>query len=91
MTGSRSKPAPTRSERAHIERIASLACACCEVSGPSQVHEVAQGDWWTAIPLCPACHTGPGGIHGDRALLRVRKLDEWGAMSRTVRMLMSGR
>lgn len=86
---SKNKRAPTAAERRHIERIKALPCACCDAPGPSEAHEIEQGDWWTSIPLCPDCHRGPIlGLHGQRRAWAVRKLTELGALSNTVRMLM---
>jgi len=31
---------------------------------------------WLVIPLCPDCHQGPQGVHGDRTYLRILKLKE---------------
>lgn len=42
---------------------------------------------WLTIPLCYACHQGPQGIHGDRSVWRLRKLDELDALADTIRKL----
>lgn len=42
---------------------------------------------WLAIPLCPSCHTGPHGFHGDRQLLKARKLDEMDLLAMTIERL----
>lgn len=31
---------------------------------------------WLAVPLCPSCHRGPKGVHGDKSWLRMLKMDE---------------
>jgi hypothetical protein len=46
---------------------------------------------WLAIPLCKACHQGDSGIHGDRALWRVYRLEEPDALARTIERLMEDR
>lgn len=86
------KPAPTKEERAHIARLKSLRwCACCEQPCEPEVHEIEQGDWWTGVPLCgESCHRGPIlGLHGQKRAWTVQKLTELGALSRTIRRLMT--
>lgn len=39
------------------------------------------------IPLCPDCHTGPNGIHGNKSLLRIQKLDELELLAKTLEQL----
>ena len=39
------------------------------------------------IPLCPGCHRGPSGIHGDRSLMRIQKLDELDLLALTIEAL----
>ena len=83
------KPAQTAAERRHAARIAEMHCAVCDAAGPSEVHEIRQGEWFLSLPLCPACHRGQGGWHGTRALWNVRKLDQLGALAITIRRLMT--
>ena len=84
---SKNKPAQTAAERRHAARIAEMHCVVCDAAGPSEVHEIRQGEWFLSLPLCPACHRGPGGWHGTRALWNVRKLDQLGALAITIRRL----
>ena len=42
---------------------------------------------WLAIALCPDCHTGPQGIHGNRQRLKARKLDEMDLLALTIEQL----
>lgn len=42
---------------------------------------------WLTIPLCPDCHTGPWGIHGDRTMLRILKADELDLLADTLEKL----
>ena len=44
-----------------------------------------------AIPLCPDCHQGGMGIHGDRTLLRIHKLTELDLLARTIELLYESR
>ena len=73
---SRNKPAPTAAERRHIERIKAMRCCVCDAQGPSECHEIEQGKWFTSLPLCPGCHRGRNGIHGDKHLWNVYKYTE---------------
>lgn len=85
---SKNKKAPTAAERAHIERIKEMPCAVCEDSGPSDCHEIKQGQWFSSIPLCKQCHQGPLlGIHGQKRAWTVRKMDELDALAVTVERL----
>ena len=86
---SKNKRRPTAAERPHIARIAALPCGVCGASGPSEVHEIRQGAWFTSIPLCPDCHRGSfNGIHGQRRIWNVKKLDELAVLGNTVAALM---
>lgn len=78
----------------HMARVAELPCSVCGRAGPSCVHHprFAAGigqrasDWLT-IALCPECHQGQHGIHGDRSAWRLRGLDEPAALARTIERL----
>ena len=86
---SRNKPAPTAAERKHIERVKSLPCVVCWAPGPSECHEISQGQWFTSVALCPDCHRGShNGIHGQRAIWNVNKMTELTALNATIRELM---
>lgn len=39
------------------------------------------------VPLCPSCHTGPLGIHGDKTMLRIHKKDELDLLAETIERL----
>lgn len=82
---SKNKPAPTKAEKEHIERIKDMPCGVCGTSGPSEAHELRQGEWHTSIPLCPDCHRGSlNGIHGQKRIWNVLKLDELAVLNRTI-------
>jgi hypothetical protein len=84
----KNKARMTAAERIHVERIAAMDCCVCDAEGPSEVHEVKQGQWFTALPLCVDCHRGPLlGIHGQRRAWAIRKLDEVDALAITIRRL----
>ena len=84
---SRNKPAMTAQERRHVTRIKAMSCVVCDASGPSEAHEIEQGSWFLSVPLCADCHRGRNGIHGTRALWKVRKLSELDALNETLRRL----
>lgn len=62
----------TRAESAHLARVKSTACALCDTPPPVEAHHVEQGHHFTALGVCQPCHRGPGGIHGDQTMLRLR-------------------
>jgi hypothetical protein len=46
---------------------------------------------WLVIPVCPECHQGPNGIHGDRSLLRIAKVSEVDLLARTIELVAQAR
>lgn len=76
-------------ERAHLARVKELPCSVCDTPGPSEAHHIKQGLQYTCIPLCESCHRGPiNGLHGQRRMWAVRKMDEMDALDVTVARLM---
>lgn len=76
-------------------RVAELPCANCG-DWPTQVHHIRHGQGmaqrasdWLTISLCPACHTGPRGLHGDRTRLLPGKNDEMKMLADTIERLMT--
>ena len=87
---SKNKAKPTRAESAHIERIKGMGCVVCNAPGPSDAHEIKQGQWFTSIPLCKDCHQGSNnGIHGQARIWAVMKMDELSALNETIRQVLS--
>lgn len=85
---SKNKKAPTVSERRHIARIKEMDCVVCGASGPSECHEINQGQWFTSMPLCADCHRGSfNGIHGQARMWSVKKMDELSALNKTIEIL----
>ena len=85
---SKNKAKPTASERLHIARIKAMSCVICDASAPSECHEINQGQWFTSMPLCADCHRGSlNGIHGQKRLWNVYKMDELSALNETIRKL----
>lgn len=87
---SKNKKAPTVAEAEYIRYVAQQPCSVCDTGGgeaaPSEVHEIEQGNWWLSIALCPDCHRGGfNGLHGQRQLWKLKKLDEQGALAITIR------
>jgi hypothetical protein len=85
----------TNAEKAHLERVASLPCACCGAHGV-HVHHIREGQGmsqrashWLTVPLCHDCHTGPKGIHGDKTMMRIMKMDELDLLAETIKLLNS--
>lgn len=84
-------------DKAHMGRVAELPCACCGTHGV-QVHHIREGQGmaqrasnFLVCPLCPECHTGPYGVHGDKSRMRARKLDELAMLADTIERLLSDR
>lgn len=80
----------TKAEKKYLDRVSQLPCQCCGAEGV-HIHHVRAGQGmaqraqtWLAVALCPACHTGSQGIHGDRRLLKARKLDEMDLLAMTI-------
>lgn len=86
---SKNSRALTDAERAHIERVKSTACACCDADPPSSAHHIVQGDHYTTVGLCWECHQGTNGWHGARAMWRIRKMDEIRALNITLARVMA--
>ena len=74
----------------HMNRVAQLSCCLCGAYGV-QIHHIREGvgmaqrqSNWLVIPVCPECHTGPRGIHGDKSILRLQKVDELDLLALTL-------
>jgi hypothetical protein len=87
---SKNKKAPTKAEKDHILRIKEMKCIVCGASGPSECHEIKQGQWFTSLPLCADCHRGNiNGIHGQKRMWAIYKLDELDALALTIERLLT--
>lgn len=80
----------TRAEKKHVDRVAAQPCAICDAHGV-HVHHIREGQGmaqrasnWLTIPLCPDCHLGPRGVHGDKSVLRARKVGELDLLAQTL-------
>ncbi len=86
---SKNKKPTTVKEKKHIVRVKELPCSVCDQAGPSECHEIKQGQWFTSIALCADCHRGPiMGLHGQKRAWAIRKMDELDALNVTVGRLM---
>jgi hypothetical protein len=89
---SKNKRRPDTAEREHIALVKQMDCGCCGATGPSDAHELTQGQWFTSIPLCQDCHTGGfNGIHGQKRIWAVLKKDELSVLNETIEKLLYGR
>lgn len=79
---SKNKPSQTKAESAWVAKVKESDCIVCGAAAPSHCHEIVQGQWFTSLPLCDDCHVGPhNGIHKNRAIWKVLKLDELSALN----------
>lgn len=83
----------TKAERIWMSRVADLPCVVCGDDGV-QLHHIREGQGmsqrasnWLVVPLCPPCHTGPAGVHGDKSMMRVKKMTELDMLANTIEQL----
>lgn len=89
---SKNKRRPDANEREHIALVKEMDCGVCGHAGPSEAHELNQGQWFTSIPLCEDCHrSSHNGWHGERRIWKVLKKDELSVLNETIERLMYGR
>lgn len=91
------KKAKTKAEKAYHDKVAQLPCMMCFVMGRqsrASVHHIREGqgasqraDHYLVIPLCYDCHQGPHGFHGDRAYMKIHKVEELDLLALTIAML----
>ncbi len=80
----------TATERAHLGRVKALACSVCDAPGPSEAHHIKQGQHFTVVALCKSCHQGAlMGLHGQRRMWAIKKMDELDALAVTVERLLA--
>jgi len=80
----------TKLEKAWMDAVAKLPCATCGCYGVN-VHHIREGQGksqrasnFLVLPLCPSCHTGPKGVHGDKTMMRIMKTDELQLLADTI-------
>lgn len=59
-------------EEQRLAAVKSVACVTCDADPPSLAHHPIQGLHFVAIAFCEDCHVGPGGIHGDGTMMRLK-------------------
>lgn len=78
----------TAAERAHLEAVKHLPCSVCDAPAPSDVHHINQGQHFTTVALCKDCHQGSfNGIHGQKRMWTIMKMDELAALNVTLQRL----
>lgn len=82
-------------DKAHMNRVAELPCANCGTE-TVELHHVREGvgmaqrnSNFLVIPLCPSCHRGSKGIHGDRTAFLLGKKDEMSMLADTIERLVT--
>jgi len=79
-----SKPLTPR-ESAHVALVKVAGCVVCDAPGPNDAHHINQGEHFTCVALCHDCHQGAfNGIHGQKVMWRIKKLDEMKALNLTL-------
>ncbi len=79
----------TDAERVHLANVKELPCSLCDAPGPSEAHHVEQGLQYTCIALCADCHRGAlMGLHGQRRMWAIKKMDELDALNVTIKRLL---
>lgn len=80
----------TAAEKRHMGRIAKLPCGTCS-EWPVEVHHITESgrriSHYMTIPLCPECHKGKLGVHGDKTMMRVMKTSELKLLAKTIEAL----
>ena len=77
-----------KEERIHLALIKELPCSVCDAPGPSEAHHIKQGLQYTCVALCVDCHRGPVlGIHGQKRMWAIKKMDEMDALNVTLKNL----
>lgn len=95
-----------KEDRQWLAYVHDLPCVLCQRLGMAQT-EVTQAHHpreaagagqrspdHLAVALCAQCHMGPTGVHGDKTLLRLAKVEIWALVADTIRgvqQLMKGR
>lgn len=79
-------------ERRHLARVKELPCSVCDEPGPSEAHHVKQGSQYTCVALCADCHRNQVlGLHGQKRMWSIKKMDELDALNITIERLMEMR
>lgn len=88
---SKNSKAHTTRESSHLQAVKGLSCVVCNAPPPSDAHHIKQGNHFTVVALCKDCHQGSfNGIHGQKRMWNVMKMDENDALNETIRRLLDG-
>lgn len=91
--------ARTKAIQRYHDAVQSLGCVLCDMldlmpTSRTTLHHIREGQGmgqrasdWLVVPLCEDCHQGKGGIHGDRSLLKIAKVEELDLLAETQRRL----
>lgn len=75
-------------EKPHVGALKLVPCSVCSRPGPSDAHHINQVQHFTTAALCKDCHQGSfNGIHGQRRMWLVMKMDELAALNVTLSRL----
>ena len=81
----------TRDEKAWLNLVSQTPCACCG-DMHEEIHHAREGcgmaqrsEHWLAISLCVNCHRGQLGVHGDKTMLRIKKMTEMDLLAETIK------
>lgn len=77
----------TSGESAHMGKVKESGCAVCGAGPYVDAHHIKQGAHFVVVGLCKECHTGPMGIHGDKTMWRIHKMEEIDALNETLRRI----
>ena len=87
---SKNKKRQTSAESEHCAQLAELPCVVCKDWSKPEIHEFEQGDFYTSVPLCVACHRGTDGWHGTRQRWTRNRVDMLGAINRAHKWIREG-
>ena len=85
-------------EKRYKNKVASLGCILSAYLGqgyvPAEIHHIREGQGmferasdFLIIPLCPEYHRGPNGLHGNKSIMRIAKLEELDLLALTIEAL----
>lgn len=82
----------TNKEKQHLLKIKLLPCGVCNQPAPSDAHHIKRNgkriSHYATIPLCKSCHQdNHNGIHGNKYMWDVMKLNELDVLANTIEKL----
>lgn len=80
-----------KQQRKHLAKVKELSCSVCDAPPPSDAHHIKQGQQYTCVALCKICHQDSRlGWHGEKAMWRIKKMNELDALNITIERLFGG-